>query len=139
MSRTPSRQRVFAERCLQAGREVYQVGREKAGVQQGNSHGAPYRYAESTWADDMEWGAAELYQATGERHFLEEAKRYARLIGFDFLAWAAGSGSAPSTRLLRSRDPLEAPRRSWANGLMKPDGGRTEASWRQSRHDPECN
>ena len=36
-------------------------------MQQGNSYGAPYRYEETTWADDMEWGAAELFRATGEK------------------------------------------------------------------------
>ncbi len=74
-------ERVFAERCLQAGREVYAMGRAKEGYQQGNSYKAPYRYEESTWADDMEWGAAELHRATGEPHYLEDASRYARLAG----------------------------------------------------------
>jgi endoglucanase len=73
-------QKAFADRCLKAGIEVYQLGREKEGVQQGNSYSAPYRYAETTWADDMEWGAAELYRATGKKHYLSEAKHYARLI-----------------------------------------------------------
>ncbi|HWI57701.1 MAG TPA: glycoside hydrolase family 9 protein, partial [Bacillota bacterium] len=54
-------------------------GRAQEGVQQGNSYKAPYRYEETTWADDMEWGAAELFRATGERHYREEAKHYARL------------------------------------------------------------
>jgi peptidoglycan/xylan/chitin deacetylase (PgdA/CDA1 family) len=74
-------QRAFAERCLQAGKEVYELGRSHEGVQQGNSYGAPYRYAETTWADDMEWGAAELYRATGRRRYLTEARRYAKLAG----------------------------------------------------------
>ena len=52
--------RGFAERLLRAAEEVYALGQAKEGVQQGNSYGAPYRYAETTWADDMEWGAAEL-------------------------------------------------------------------------------
>lgn len=69
----------FARRCLQAGVEVYRLGRAKEGVQQGNSCLAPYRYEETTWADDMEWGAAELYRATSENHYLDDAKRYARL------------------------------------------------------------
>jgi endoglucanase len=73
------RQAPFAERCLQAGKEVYALGRAKEGVQQGNSYGAPYRYEETTWADDMEWGAAELYRATNRREYLEDARRYARL------------------------------------------------------------
>ena len=70
---------AFAQRCLQFGREVYALGRRMEGVQQGNSYGAPYRYAESTWTDDMEWGAAELFRATGEPHYLAEASQYARL------------------------------------------------------------
>jgi hypothetical protein len=71
----------FALRCLQAGREVYAMGRAREGFQQGNSYGAPYRYNEDTWADDMEWGAAEMFKATGERAYLEDAVRYARQIG----------------------------------------------------------
>lgn len=72
-------QKDFAARCLQAGREVYALGRAKEGVQQGNSYGSSYRYAETTWADDMEWGAAELFRATGEKNFLDDAKHYAEL------------------------------------------------------------
>ena len=71
---------AFAARCLQAGREVYALGKAREGFQQGNSFGAPYRYNEDTWADDMEWGAAELFAATGERAYLEDAVRYARTI-----------------------------------------------------------
>ncbi len=73
------REREFAARCLQAGIEVYELGRAKEGVQQGNSYSAPYRYEETTWADDMEWGAAELFRATGRRHYLLEAEHYAKL------------------------------------------------------------
>ncbi|HQR68076.1 MAG TPA: glycoside hydrolase family 9 protein, partial [Thermoanaerobaculia bacterium] len=69
----------FARDCLKAGVEVYALGKAQEGVQQGNSFGAPYRYAEETWADDMEWGAAELFRATGQASYLADAKRYARL------------------------------------------------------------
>ena len=75
------RQRSLALKLLQAGREVYELGRAHEGVQQGNSYGAPYRYAETTWADDMEWGAAELFRATHEVRYLRDAKRYALLAG----------------------------------------------------------
>ncbi|HSD45878.1 MAG TPA: glycoside hydrolase family 9 protein, partial [Pyrinomonadaceae bacterium] len=74
-------QRSFALRLLRAGREVYELGRAKEGVQQGNSYGAPYRYAETTWADDMEWGAAELFRATRDARYLRDAVRYALLAG----------------------------------------------------------
>jgi endoglucanase len=72
---------AFARRCLRAGREVYALGKAHEGVQQGNSFSSPYRYNENTWADDMEWGAAELYRATGDAAFLDDARRYARAIG----------------------------------------------------------
>ena len=75
------REAAFARRCLRAARDVYALGRAREGVQQGNSYGAPYRYHENTWADDMEWGAAELHRATGEASFLADARRYARIIG----------------------------------------------------------
>ena len=72
---------AFARTCLQAGIEVYRMGRTNEGVQQGNSYSAPYRYAETTWTDDMEWGAAALYSATRETNYLADAKHYAGLAG----------------------------------------------------------
>ena len=71
----------FAGHCLEAAISLYKLGKEKEGFQQGNSYGAPYRYGEETWADDMEWGAAELYKTTGEDSYLEDAIRYARMAG----------------------------------------------------------
>lgn len=77
------RRRPYADQLLQAGKEVYALGKAHEGVQQGNSYGAPYRYAETTWADDMEWGAAELLRATGEPLYRADATRYARLAATD--------------------------------------------------------
>ena len=84
--------RDYAHVLLRAGREVYLLGRAKEGVQQGNSYGAPYRYAETTWADDMEWGAAELFRATGERHYLNDAVRYARIASTESWMGKADAG-----------------------------------------------
>jgi len=75
------KQRDFAAKLLRAAIEVYALGKAKPGVQQGNSYGAPYRYEETTWADDMEWGAAELFRATGERKYLVDGIHYAQLAG----------------------------------------------------------
>ena len=72
---------LFAERCLKAARQLYALGKAHEGVQQGNSYKAPYRYAETTWADDMEWGAAALFAETGEGNYLSDAIRYADLAG----------------------------------------------------------
>lgn len=74
---------AFAQKCLQAGSEVYSMGKAKPGVQQGNSYSQPYRYAETTWADDMEWGAAVLYRVTREPKYLDDAKQYAKLAAND--------------------------------------------------------
>jgi len=73
--------RAFADRCLKAGREVYELGRTHEGSQQGNSCKERYRYEETTWADDMEWGAAELFRATGEPRHLDQARRFAQIAG----------------------------------------------------------
>lgn len=72
---------VFAEKCRLAALDLYAMGKAQEGYQQGNSYGSPYRYNEDTWADDMEWGAAELYELTGEAQYLEDAKHYAQLAG----------------------------------------------------------
>lgn len=72
--------KVFAETCLKAAIELYMMGQEKEGYQQGNSFGAPYRYEENTWADDMEWAAAKLFGITKDKAFLDDARRYAEVI-----------------------------------------------------------
>lgn len=71
----------FAEKCLRAAKTLYAMGKRQEGFQQGNSFGAPYRYNEDTWADDMEYAAAELYKATKRKQFLDDAKRYAQIAG----------------------------------------------------------
>lgn len=72
---------VKAALYLDAAAHLYNLGKEKPGYQQGNSYGAPYRYLENTWADDMEWAAAEMYATTRDPSFIDEAKKYARIIG----------------------------------------------------------
>lgn len=67
----------FAEKCLASAISLYELAKKQKGYQQGNSYGAPYRYNEDTWTDDMEWAAAELFRATGKHEYLEDAKTYA--------------------------------------------------------------
>ncbi len=73
---------VFAQTCLQNAKELYEMGQKQEGYQQGNSFGAPYRYEENTWADDMEWAAAKLYKITSDESFLDDARNYAQIIGY---------------------------------------------------------
>lgn len=70
----------FAGYCLKAGQEVYEMGLKQPGCQEGTPCRAPYRYYENSWADDMEWGAAELYKETKDSTYLREAKGFAKLI-----------------------------------------------------------
>jgi endoglucanase len=72
---------VFADKCLEAALDLYAMGKKQEGFQQGNSYGAPYRYAEDTWADDMEWAAVELYKVTGDKTYLDDAVNYALKAG----------------------------------------------------------
>jgi peptidoglycan/xylan/chitin deacetylase (PgdA/CDA1 family) len=72
---------VFAAKCLNAAQSLYAMGKKHEGFQQGNSFGAPYRYNEDTWADDMEYAAAELYKATKKKTYLDDAIRYAKIAG----------------------------------------------------------
>ena len=71
----------FAAECLADAESLYAMGKRQEGFQQGNSFGAPYRYNEDTWADDMEYAAAELYKATKKRAYLDDAVRYAMKAG----------------------------------------------------------
>ncbi|HKO96454.1 MAG TPA: glycoside hydrolase family 9 protein [Pyrinomonadaceae bacterium] len=73
--------RVLARKHLLVAVELYEMGKRQEGYQQGNSYGAPYRYNENTWADDMEWAAAELFKATRQQSYLVDSKRYAQLAG----------------------------------------------------------
>ena len=78
---------AFVLRCQKAAIELYRLGKEKEGFQQGNSYGAPYRYNEDSWADDMEWAAAELFKLTKDKKYLREAIHYAQIIKDD--GWMA--------------------------------------------------
>ncbi len=72
---------AYAQKCLNAAIELYDMAKVQKGFQQGNSYGAPYRYNEDTWTDDMEWAATELYKATGKIDYREDAVHYAELTG----------------------------------------------------------
>lgn len=82
----------FAQLCLKAAEELYALAKAKPGFQQGNSYGAPYRYNEDTWTDDMEWAAAELFRATRKLNYLSDAKKYASMTGE--LSWIQKDTSA---------------------------------------------
>ncbi|HEX5832025.1 MAG TPA: glycoside hydrolase family 9 protein, partial [Gemmatimonadaceae bacterium] len=57
---------------------AYEIGRQSPGVCQTAPGSAPYFYEEGNWVDDMELGAAELHQLTGQPRYLRDAMTYAR-------------------------------------------------------------
>lgn len=57
---------------------AYQAGVRKPGVCQTASVVSPYIYEEDNWVDDMELGAMELYRATGNPTYLQQAVEYGR-------------------------------------------------------------
>ena len=62
---------------LQSGAEtVYRLGLDKPGVSQTAPNREPYFYEEDNWTDDMELGAAALYQLTGDKKYQLQSARY---------------------------------------------------------------
>ena len=70
--------RRFAAQCLSAAKSVYALGVQNPVVLSTNP--ADF-YPETTWADDMEWGAVELHRATQDPKYLSDALAYADKAG----------------------------------------------------------
>lgn len=66
---------------VEAAERAYRLALAKPGCAMSVPVAAPYYYGESTWHDDVEWAATELFVATGERGCLEEAIAQARAAG----------------------------------------------------------
>jgi len=69
---------AYAARCLEAAKSVYALGLKHPEIV--TTKPADF-YPEKTWHDDMEWGAVELYKATGEPRYLAQALDFAHLAG----------------------------------------------------------
>jgi endoglucanase len=57
---------------------AYQMGLAKPGVAQTAPNREPYYYEEDNWTDDMELGAADLYQLTGDKRYLNQSLNYSK-------------------------------------------------------------
>ncbi len=68
----------FAHRCYEAAQSVYRLGIENPVVQ--GTVPVDF-YPEKTWEDDMAWGGAELYRATKDRLYLQQALSFAHRAG----------------------------------------------------------
>ncbi|HEY3414953.1 MAG TPA: glycoside hydrolase family 9 protein [Armatimonadota bacterium] len=80
-----TKDKAFAEKCLKAAETAFALGLANPKV----VSTLPYDfYPEKTWADDMEWGAAQLFTTTGRQEYLRHA--------LDFSEEAGPAGEAPS-------------------------------------------
>ncbi|MGI4791669.1 MAG: glycoside hydrolase family 9 protein [Janthinobacterium lividum] len=70
--------RRYAARCLAAAESVYRLGLKNPHVL--TTKPADF-YPESSWQDDMEWAAIDLYRATGRPAYLHQAMEFARQAG----------------------------------------------------------
>jgi peptidoglycan/xylan/chitin deacetylase (PgdA/CDA1 family) len=66
---------------LETAKSMYQLAQSKPGVAMSVPVRAPYYYGESSYFDDLEWAATELYIATGDDKYLDDAIRYADQAG----------------------------------------------------------
>ncbi len=63
---------AYSKKALSA----YKLGLAKPGVAQTAPNRAPYFYEEDNWVDDMQLGAAALYQLTGDQRYFDQAFQY---------------------------------------------------------------
>ncbi len=69
---------TFSRLLIDRSESAYQLGLDKPGVQQTAPNLAPYYYEEDNWVDDMELGAAALYQLTGDKKYLNQSLAFSK-------------------------------------------------------------
>jgi endoglucanase len=62
---------------LETATSLYALGNRKPGVAMSVPVKAPHYYGESTWHDDMQWAATELFIATKDQSYLADAIKHA--------------------------------------------------------------
>lgn len=62
---------------IDQAKSLYALAKANPGCAMSVPVRAPYYYGESTYLDDLEWAATELYIATGDKAYLDDAIRFA--------------------------------------------------------------
>ena len=70
---------ALAEELKNKSLSAYQYGLIKPGVSQTAPGSAPYFYEEDNWVDDMELGAAAVFQLTQDKKYFDEGLKYSSL------------------------------------------------------------
>lgn len=68
----------YSSLLLEKARVAFALGVSHPGVCQTAPHRAPYFYEEENWVDDMELGAAALFESTGDTAYMEQAVLFGR-------------------------------------------------------------
>ena len=66
---------------LKTAKSLYDLAQKNPGCAMSVPVKAPHYYGESTFYDDLEWAATELYIATGDKTYLQQAVEYAGKAG----------------------------------------------------------
>lgn len=66
----------LAARYLTAAEQIYDYGKKRPAAQPGHQF-----YGDPSWRDDMALGAVELYRATGQSNYLNDARTYGKAAG----------------------------------------------------------
>ncbi len=66
---------------LKTAKSLYELAQKNPGCAMSVPVKAPHYYGESTFYDDLEWAATELYIATGDKTYLQQAVEYAGKAG----------------------------------------------------------
>ena len=73
---------AYAQTCIQTAQSIYTLGQSRLGVTPDSF------YPDQTWQDSMFCGAVELYRATGNESYLDDAIFYDHAIGVHY--WVSG-------------------------------------------------
>ncbi len=68
----------FSELMKQKALDAWEFALSDTGYSQTTCNVSPYYYEEKNFADDLELGAAQLFQLTGEKNFLNEAEYWGK-------------------------------------------------------------
>jgi endoglucanase len=112
---------TFAGQLLSHARQLWQWGDEKPGKYSEHYASATASiYKSSAFEDDMAYGAAWLYRATGERRYLDAAVRYWRSKSWTVVTDWDGSGAATAVILANMvEDGVDVPRGEEINSWVK--------------------
>jgi endoglucanase len=114
--------RRFASRCLQAAGSVYRLGLANRSVLTTTPEDF---YPEKTWADDMAWGAAELFITTKKQECLQDALEFSRAAGAAREPFSVYDTHAPAYFRLYPHAPAEE--RERLRDYMREDAERVRA------------